>query len=72
MAKTNIYGLIVEIFATLIGVAMIVVGCVLYLPITDMVTFLIFIIGGGLFVLCGIVLIIFDFKKNKKAAEEAI
>ncbi|MBN1329339.1 MAG: hypothetical protein JXA54_07685 [Candidatus Heimdallarchaeota archaeon] len=67
MAKTNIYGLIVEIFASLIGVAMIVVGIILYPPSTDLVTFLIFIIGGGLFVLCGIILIIFDIKKKKEA-----
>ncbi|HUT82532.1 MAG TPA: hypothetical protein VMZ29_15140 [Candidatus Bathyarchaeia archaeon] len=69
MAK-NIYGLIVEIFATLIGVAMIVVGIVLYLPpAAELATFLILIIGGGLFVLCGIVLLIFDLKRNKKEVE---
>jgi len=66
----NIYGLIVEIFATLIGVAMIVVGIVLYLPpAAELATFLILIIGGGLFVLCGIVLLIFDLKRNKKEVE---
>ncbi|MHA1221481.1 MAG: hypothetical protein ACTSQB_07085 [Candidatus Heimdallarchaeota archaeon] len=72
MAKIKVYSLIIEIFAALIGAGMIVVGAVLYPPSAELVAFLILTIGGGLFIICGIILIIFDVKRKEETVDAEV
>ncbi|NHJ06243.1 MAG: hypothetical protein EAX90_15555 [Candidatus Heimdallarchaeota archaeon] len=69
MAKIRIFGLIMEIVAILAGVALFVVGYILFpYGTAELWQFLLFVISGGAFILIGMILFIIDiFRMGKKA-----
>ena len=69
MAKGKVFSIIVEVLTSLIGAGMVVVGFIMFFPITEMVTFLILVVGGGIFVIIGIILIILDLKGRKETTD---
>ncbi|MGC9777617.1 MAG: hypothetical protein HZR80_00065 [Candidatus Heimdallarchaeota archaeon] len=61
MAKIKPFGLIMEIIAILAGIAMFVVGYILFpYESAKLWQFLLFVIGGGAFILIGMILFIID------------
>ena len=70
MAKIRPFGLVMEIIAILAGIAMFVVGYLLF-PYGDVPLwqFLLFVAGGGGFILIGMILFIIDvFRMGKESA----
>ncbi|MBA7693602.1 hypothetical protein ES703_102189 [subsurface metagenome] len=70
MAKIKPFGLVMEIIAILAGVAMFVVGYIMFpLATAELWQFLLFAIGGGAFILIGMILFIIDIFRIGKEKE---
>ncbi len=70
MAKIKPFGLIMEIVALLAGVALFVVGYIMFpLATSELWQFLLFVIAGGAFILIGMILFIIDIFRLGKEKE---
>ncbi|MFW9921856.1 MAG: hypothetical protein ACFFDW_01025 [Candidatus Thorarchaeota archaeon] len=65
MAKVKIFGLIAEIVAILAGIAMFLVGYLVFEPGVN-TAFMLLAIGGGVFIIAGLALLVIDIIRMGK------